>query len=563
LFKKTMFRGLAVIVSSLPLLTAAAGGSSSPNFVVFFADDLGYGDVGHPTILTPNLDRLGREGLRFTNWYSAFHVCSPSRASLLTGRLPVRVGVSGRYTGGVFTSTAVGGLPRREVTWSALLPHETMCVGKWHLGQREEHLPTKFFDRYYGIPYSVDMGRSAWHNEPASQHVVPLPLLDGETIVEQPVDLNTLSERYVEKATTFVRGSDLFALYFAFQHVHVPNFASKRFCGSSKRGRFGDALAELDWSLGEVMEAYAGRDVLTFFTSDNGPWLAQGPSGGTAGPFFEGKGTTWEGGVRVPAIAHWPGKLKIPPGGVSQHLVATYDIFATILAVAKVPLPTDRVIDGRDLSPILLGGGGGSQSDEVRDCIFIYKGGPNLGCPDGKTECPGLWAARCGSYKAHFALSWSSYSTQPSHAILNATTTEPLLLLSDDQGQPSRGGPLVFDVDADPSEKFALAPTSDEYRAALATIEAAIAAHRASLLGPDTAVVDEILRGSDDAFALCCSRETNCTCNPENFDVPVCSPVYPDPTDGAWQSGEWPHDQEPPIPALRRRDTFLEASSTT
>ena len=501
--------------------------AGKPNIVVFFADDMGYGDTSlqHPTLSTPHIDKLAVEGVRFTQWYSAFHICSPSRASMMTGRLPIRNGVQGGYQGGVFSSTAVAGLPETEITWAELLQKEsyrTMAIGKWHLGQRKEYLPTRRgFESYYGIPYSVDMGRSAWRN--ISQP--PLPLLENETVIEQPVNLNTLSKRYVAKATDFLTNkkddNSLFALYFAFSHVHVPDFVAPEFCNTTRRGRYGDAMAELDWTLGQVMKAYPSEDVITFFTSDNGPWLVQGLAAGSAGLFFEGKTTTWEGGVRVPGIIHGPG---IRPK-ISQEIVATYDVFATILSVAGVEAPQDRFIDGKDLSPILYE----NSTKQVRDCVFIYKGTPNVNCPDGETECPGLWAIRCGRYKVHFALQWSKYSIQGSHPVVNATTV-PLYLET----------PLLFDIDADPSEKMPLSSESEVYKSALAMIQVAKVQHEETL----EPVVDQVALGNDPGYALCCdgtgfnpNNLTSCACNPENFLVPVCDPVYPGPD--TWSGGEW------------------------
>jgi len=392
-------------------------------------------------------------------------------------------------------------------------------VGKWHLGQRPQFLPTRHgFDSYFGIPYSVDMGNSAWHNTASNQP--PLPLLANETIIEQPVNLNTLSQRYATAAQSFISQNkqESFALYFAFSHVHVPNFVSSAFCNRTTRGRFGDALLELDWTLGQVLESVPAsirNNTITFFTSDNGPWLIQQLSAGSAGNFFEGKTTTWEGGIRMPAAIHWPGTIQ--PGTISRHIVATYDVFATILALTNIDLPTDRIIDGRDLTPILRDP---KNAHEIRDCIFIYKGTPNINCPLSSSSCPGLWAVRCGKHKAHFAISYSQQSCEGSHPIANASTTY----------QDLSDSPLIYDLDADPSEKWPLNANSDDYTQALNTILIAKAYHEAHVIP----VVDQISLGSNSTYALCCdpyaTDVSNCTCNPENFNVFVCSPVYPTPT---------------------------------
>ena len=295
-------RGLLLV---LPLLSAASS-APRPNVLVLFADDMGMGDAscyGHPTIRTPNIDRLAVEGIRFTQWYSGFHVCSPSRAAMMTGRLPIRTGCAGAsWTGGVFNSDAVGGLPTNETTMadvlrsagckslaplpsSALVTSDlnplnalsdaTAAAGKWHLGQQKQFLPTsRGFDEYLGIPYSVDMGPSPWDLYTSTDRP-PLPLLRNTKVLEQPTDLNKLSARYAAFVSSFIAnqtaaGKPWFA-YMAFNHVHVPDFATAAFCNSSRRGRFGDAIEEMDSTLGVIMSAVkdAGADenTIVFFTS--------------------------------------------------------------------------------------------------------------------------------------------------------------------------------------------------------------------------------------------------------------------------------------------------------
>ncbi|KAJ8611798.1 hypothetical protein CTAYLR_007739, partial [Chrysophaeum taylorii] len=419
--------------------------------------------TGHPTIETPNIDRLALEGLRLTQFYAGFQLCSPSRASLLTGKLPIRLGITGDWEEGVFTNSAIGGLTAEHETWADVLRgkgYATKLVGKWHLGQRPEFLPTRWgFDSYFGIPYSVDMGSSAWFDDKGG---TPLPLLENETVIEQPVDLSTVSERYVRAAKSFMTAaSPKFALMYASNHVHVPNYASPRFCNTSRRGRYGDAAAELDWE----------PNTLTIFSSDNGPWLVEEVEGGSAGLFFEGKRSTWEGGLRVPAFLHWPGLVR---PGVSLALAASYDVFATILAVAGAE-PRLQV-DGRDLSPLFTN----QRRREVRDCLFFYRGRD-------------LWATRCACSGAHALLPCGRVQFH-----------DP---------------PLLFDVEEDPSEKWALDPFSRSK--ALETILVATAKHKKSLRGfvPEQ---DQILLGSNDDFKICGCPDAlpNCTCNPENFDIP-------------------------------------------
>ncbi len=531
---------LLVLGATTPALAGKYAGSK-PNILILFADDLGSGDLGvygHPTNPTPNLDRLAQEGMRFTQWYSAFHVCSPSRGSMMTGRIPYRIGLAGgSWTGGVFNSDAVGGIPSNETTIAEALKgagYDTKAIGKWHLGQQPQYLPTaNGFDEYYGIPYSCDMGSSAWRYY-NSKDRPPLPLItsSGEgqvTIVEQPTDLNKLSGRYVNESIKFIEAhgnksgadSDPWLLYMAFNHVHVPDFASPGFCNSTLRGRFGDALSELDAAVGAIMDAVASSgqdgDTITFFTSDNGPWLIQGLAGGSAGLLRDGKTTTWEGGVREPGLVRWPG--KVPAGTISREIAATYDIFATASALAGVPPPQDRILDGKDLSDVLFDNG-----KTPHDCIFIYKGSDGLGCPKDHPDCTGLWAVRCGPYKLHYVTSnWTTGSS-------NGEFHDP---------------PLIFQVENDPSEAKPLKSKSEEYKTQRQLIEAAVAEHRANM----KYVPNMMALGVNPDLAICCDPNSqskypklpNCTCNPENFDgVFVCSPVKFEDAFESRDSETWP-----------------------
>lgn len=354
-----------------------------PNLVLIFADDLGYGDLscyGHPTIRTPNLDRMAAEGMRFTQYYSANPLCSPSRASLMTGRLHVRTGVNR-----VLFPDSTGGLPESEVTIAqALKPlgYATCCVGKWHLGHLPQYLPTtRGFDRYFGIPYSNDMSLSQW---PAAYGGAPdapqlaryrtlpeIPLMRDAKVIESNPDQTQLTSRYTAEATAFVRESAKkntpFFLYFPHTFPHVPLYAGNRFKGKSRRGLYGDTVEELDHSVGEVLrtlrETGVDGNTLVLFTSDNGPARMEQPgregTGGSAGPFRDFKGTTWEGGVREPFIARWPG--RIPPGGVTPAFAEAYDVFPTLLSAAGGKQPADREYDGEDLGGVLFRGESGRE----------------------------------------------------------------------------------------------------------------------------------------------------------------------------------------------------------
>ncbi len=385
----------------LTLAAPAAAADRKPNVVVLFADDLGYGDLGcygHPSIRTPNLDRMAAEGMKFTDFYVAAPVCTPSRAALLTGRLPLRSGMVSDTWRVLFHDSA-GGLPQTEVTLAKLLKgqgYATACIGKWHLGHRPQFLPTKHgFDSYFGIPYSNDMdrvpkispkGREAFR-EPKVEYW-NVPLMRDEKVVERPADQHTLTKRYTEEAVKFIAANKgrPFFLYLAHTMVHVPLFASAGFAGKSPRGLYGDAVEELDWSTGEVLQALraAGveKDTWVIFTSDNGPWLSFGEHGGSAGLLREGKGSTWEGGMREPCLMRWPWTI---PAGVTNHdLACTMDLFVTAAKLAGAKVPDDRPIDGFDLTATITGKGPGP-----RDVMFYYR--------DTK-----LYAVRQGYWKAHF-----------------------------------------------------------------------------------------------------------------------------------------------------------------
>ena len=307
LFRSSIRIVIALIAFGLLRIDwVVADDSQRPNFIIIFADDLGYGDLGcygHPTIHTPNLDRMAGQGMRFTQFYSAASVCTPSRAALLTGRLPIRSGMCSDSRRVLFPDSAEG-LPQEEVTLAEALKaqgYATACIGKWHLGHHPEYLPTRHgFDTYFGIPYSNDMR--------------PCPLMRNEEVLEEPAEQATLTARYTEEAIGFIKAhrDEPFFLYFPHTFPHVPLFASDRFKGTSKRGLYGDVVEELDWSVGQVLKALEECDLgdrtLVVFTSDNGPWLTQSERGGSAGLLREGKGSTWEGGMREPAIAWWPGR---------------------------------------------------------------------------------------------------------------------------------------------------------------------------------------------------------------------------------------------------------------
>lgn len=324
-----------------PLFAAAfAQPNTLPNVVLIYCDDLGYGDLGcyGSKIRTPHLDALAASGVRFTNFYSANPVCSPSRAALMTGRYPTRVGVPK-----VLFPPDTGGLNENEETIANVLKkrgYRTMCIGKWHLGRPEKYLPAnRGFDSYFGIPYSNDM--------------TPRVMMRDTQVIEQTADLDTLTPRYTEEAIKFINGSKgkPFFLYMPHTYPHIPLGASPRFRGKSPLGIYGDVVEELDWSVGEIAAALKrngmDRNTLIVFSSDNGPWF-QGSPGSLRGR----KGMTWEGGVRVPCIVSMPG--RIPKGRVSDAVTSTMDILPTVAALTGAPLPA-MPLDGMNIWPLLSG----------------------------------------------------------------------------------------------------------------------------------------------------------------------------------------------------------------
>ena len=365
--------------------------SRPPNVVIIFADDLGYGDLGvygHPLIRTPRLDRLASEGLKLTSFYASAPVCSASRYSLLTGRYAIRAGING-----ALMPESTNGLAPGETTIADLLKsagYRTGMVGKWHLGNKPGFFPTEHgFESYFGLLYSNDMIR------PWVQTDAPLRLYRGTEALAGEADNASLIDRYTDEAVSFIRAHKdrRFFLYLAHSMPHVPLGIPPRFAGTSANGRYGDVIEALDWSTGRVLDALrdAGleRDTLVIVTSDNGPWMDMPPrmlvdprvlrtDAGSAGPLRGSKGTSWEGGTRVPFIARWPG--RIPAGSVSPGLATTMDLLPTIAAAAGAALPPGRVVDGQDIRAFLEGRG-----PSPREWFFYYDSGGRLeGVRDGR-----------------------------------------------------------------------------------------------------------------------------------------------------------------------------------
>lgn len=364
-----------------------------PNIVIIYADDLGYGDLGcygsQPSV-TPRLDRLAQQGVRFTDFYSAQPVCSASRAALLTGCYPNRIGIVGALSPG-----QKYGLNHREMTLAQLVKQKdyaTAIFGKWHLGHHPDFLPATFgFDRYFGLPYSNDMSPAPANNPraDAKKNFPPLPLIDGTKIVATEPDQSKLTTWYTERAVQFISDhrDKPFFLYVPHTMPHVPLYVSDKFAGKTGRGLYYDVIAEIDWSVGQILDALEQHKLsdrtLVVFSSDNGPWKLFGNHAGSAGPLRESKATVYEGGIRVPCIARWPG--RIPESVVVREPAIMMDWFPTISRVSGAKLP-DQPIDGRDIWPLLTEKGAKSP----HEALFFYY-----------NDCQ-LQAMRSGRWKLFF-----------------------------------------------------------------------------------------------------------------------------------------------------------------
>jgi len=413
---RRQFMGAAAGAAAGVALTRgkAYGSSTKPNIIIILADDLGYGDLGcfgAEAIATPNLDKLAADGVRLTSFFSSGPVCSPSRAGLMTGRYPARVGVTAVYVPnrnmagpGINLAAGIGlGMNTKEITLAQAVKtagYKTCCIGKWHLGDLKPHRPHhRGFDHYLGLLYSNDM--------------TPLPLFRNDEIIEKsPVDQNYLTQQYTKEALDWLaqNHSEPFLLYLPHTFPHIPLHASPEFRGRSKAGLYGDCVEELDWSVGEIMKALDSYGIadntFVFFNSDNGPWF-QGSPGGLRGR----KDETFDGGMKVPGIACWPG--VIPAGTVSNEPSMNIDLFPTALALAGVEVPGDRIIDGQNILPLLQGA-----SKTPHESLFFYKGNK-------------LQAMRMGNFKYRRR----TYGYATAYA-------------------PLKQGPMLFNLDEDPDESY-------------------------------------------------------------------------------------------------------------
>jgi arylsulfatase len=410
-----MTRRTFLASAAAALASQSRAASKPPNIVFILCDDLGYGDLGcyGSRIRTPNLDRMAAEGVRFTNFCSADPVCSPSRAALLTGRYPTRVGVPR-----VLFPQDPEGLNLDETTLANALKstgYRTMCIGKWHLGRPEKYLPTsRGFDHYFGIPYSNDMN--------------PRVLLRDTKVIDETADLETLTRRYTDEACRFIddaKGGSFF-LYMPHTFPHIPLGASPRFRGKSAEGLYGDVVEEVDWSVGEVLATLKrnglDRNTLVMFSSDNGPWYQ-----GSPGKLRGRKNTTYEGGVREPFIARWTG--SIPAGRISNALASMMDVFPTVARLCGAKSP-EKPLDGIDIWPLLHG-----DKDSIDRAPLLYFDNWDLQC------------ARWMNWKLHVARhNTAAYTPAPPGGRHSYLLPKPEL----------------YNLDSDPDESYDVAPENPQ-----------------------------------------------------------------------------------------------------
>ena len=436
-----------VVVVLFPLMNVVA--ERLPNFVVIFTDDQGYQDVGcfgSPNIATPHLDQMAKEGMRFTSFYVGAPVCTPSRAALLTGKYPKRLGLA---KGVLFPNSGNRGLAPAEITIADQLKkknYATICIGKWHLGHLDPYLPmAQGFDRYYGIPYSNDMwlapelkmakdlkltaGVTREQLELMRQKKVQkgsrqkVPLMRDNLVVEFPAEQTTLTKRYTAETIRFIeKNKDRpFFVYLTPAMPHIPLFASESFQGKSKGGLYGDTIEEIDWAVGQILRCLEreglSENTLVVFTSDNGPWLSQGKNGGHALPLHNGKGSTFEGGMRVPCIMRMPG--TIPAGTTCSELALTLDLLPTFSRMAGLPM--EHPIDGKDIFDLIRGKSGAKTPHEF--LLYYLQNGT-------------LSAIRMGDWKLIFSVPVVGYSQRVETKKYSKKTFEPELYnLSNDIGE--------------------------------------------------------------------------------------------------------------------------------
>ncbi|XP_078690387.1 N-acetylgalactosamine-6-sulfatase-like isoform X2 [Branchiostoma floridae x Branchiostoma belcheri] len=465
----------AVLLLCLCADVRAAVPASPPNIIIMLMDDMGWGDLGilgQPEKETPQLDKMAAEGMLLTDFYTANPLCSPSRAALMTGRLPIR---NGFYTtndharNGYTPQEIVGGIADSEILVSELLAqkgYRNKIIGKWHLGHRPQYLPLRHgFHEWFGAPNC--------HFGPYNNKDTPnIPVYNGSDMVGRYYEdfeisrssgESNLTQLYVRAALDFIdrqaAAGRPFFLYWAPDATHGPLYASRGFLGSSRRGLYGDAVRELDDGVGRILGRLRERgldtNTLVFFTSDNGAAMVSRTQGGSNGPFLCGKQTTFEGGMREPAVAWWPSRIQ--PGQISHQLGTVMDLFTTAAELAGAVPPSDRLYDGISLLPTLLNG------TEVNRPVFYYRGNE-------------LMAVRYGLYKAHF-WTWTNGEDERSKGI-DFCRGEDVPGVTTMQQVNHTDSPLLFHLGRDPGER----PKSSEYKQTMRKLEELVAVHRAGLV---------------------------------------------------------------------------------
>lgn len=460
-------------------VVTVSGSNGKPNVIIMLMDDMGWGDLGifgQPAKETPNLDKMAADGMLFPDFYTANPLCSPSRAALLTGRLPIRNGfytTNAHARNGYTPQNIVGGIQDSEVLLPRLLKSEgyySKIVGKWHLGHQPQFLPLQHgFDEWFGAPNC--------HFGPYDDvHTPNIPVYKdnkmlGRYYQQFPINKKTgesnLTQMFTMEALDFIeeRAKTMkpFFLYWAPDSTHTPVYASAGFLGTSQRGRYGDAVRELDDSVGKILQRLQdlgiANNTFVFFSSDNGAALTSKTRGGNNGPFLCGKETTFEGGMREPSIAWWPGRIK--PGQVSRQLGTVMDLFTTALSLAGAKPPTNKVMDGIDLSPTLF-----NRSISDRS-VFFYRGNE-------------MMAIRHGLYKAHY-WTWSNSWTE-FHKGTDFCRGEDVTGVTTHEQMNYTASPLLFHLGRDPGEKYPIRSSDPEYKEVIIDIEKIVSEHKSSLI---------------------------------------------------------------------------------
>ncbi|XP_038066860.1 N-acetylgalactosamine-6-sulfatase-like isoform X1 [Patiria miniata] len=477
-----MARSLAIkciFLAFLLLFCSTHSICAKPNIIIMMMDDMGWGDLGvlgQPAKETPNLDQMAAEGVLMPDFYSANPLCSPARAALLTGRLPIRNGI---YTTNEHARNAyipqfvVGGIQDNEILLPELLKtagYKSKIIGKWHLGHQPQYLPLQHgFDEFFGSPNC--------HFGPYNDKGTPnIPVYrDGEMagryyedFIITPTGESNLTQLYIQEALTFIdnqhKANTPFLLYWVPDAVHQPLYASKAYLGTSQRGLYGDAVRELDDGVGQILDRVTqlgiAKNTFAFFTSDNGGATYARVQGGSNGPFLCGKETTFEGGMREPAIAWWPGTIK--PGQISHQLGSIMDLFTTALNIAGIKPPSDRIIDGTDLLPNLING-----TVNINKPIFYYRGNE-------------MMAIRIGLYKAHY-WTWTN-SIKEFDKGVDFCRGENVVGVMTHEQMNHTDSPLLFHLGRDPGEKYLIGNTTEEYKGVMPGIMAVVSDHKKKLI---------------------------------------------------------------------------------